>query len=97
MCRCVFWSAHVSLSLFSYFNIKPGTWSSIIRHAENIYPFQKYGLKVYLRDPSSYTPLIEPGGKNGKARSLLLGRSHEENMKQIAQFSDKDAQVLWSA
>ena len=63
----------------------------------NFSSLQKYGLKVYLRDPSSYTPLIEPGGKDGKARSLLLGRNHTENMKQIAQFSDKDAQVLGSA
>ncbi|KAK7110479.1 pyridine nucleotide-disulfide oxidoreductase domain-containing protein 2-like [Littorina saxatilis] len=55
---------------------------------------KKYGLKVYLRDPSSYTPLRKPGGKNGTARSLLLGRDHEENMKQIAQFSEKDAQAF---
>ncbi|XP_076461976.1 pyridine nucleotide-disulfide oxidoreductase domain-containing protein 2-like [Babylonia areolata] len=55
---------------------------------------KKYGLKVYLRDPSSYTPLIEPGGKKGKARSLLLGRSHESNVKQIAQFSEKDAKAF---
>ncbi|KAL8609410.1 Pyridine nucleotide-disulfide oxidoreductase domain-containing protein 2 [Nucella lapillus] len=55
---------------------------------------KKYGLKVYLRDPSSYTPLIEPGGRDGKARSLLLGRSHEDNVKQIAQFSERDAQAF---
>ncbi|KAL5021047.1 hypothetical protein ScPMuIL_000202 [Solemya velum] len=53
---------------------------------------KKYGLKVYLRDPSSYTPLLEPGGLSGSARSLLLGRDHDENTRQIAQFSVTDAQ-----
>ncbi|XP_041370100.1 pyridine nucleotide-disulfide oxidoreductase domain-containing protein 2-like [Gigantopelta aegis] len=55
---------------------------------------KKYGLKVYLRNPNSYTPLIEPGGRDGKARSLLLGRDHEANRKQIAQFSHKDAEAF---
>ncbi|CAC5377461.1 Pyridine nucleotide-disulfide oxidoreductase domain-containing protein 2 [Mytilus coruscus] len=55
---------------------------------------KKYGLKVYLRDPNSYTPLIKPGGLNGQARSLLLGRDTEENVRQIAQFSKKDAEMF---
>ncbi|CAG2186099.1 Pyridine nucleotide-disulfide oxidoreductase domain-containing protein 2 [Mytilus edulis] len=55
---------------------------------------KKYGLKVYLRDPNSYTPLIKPGGLDGKARSLLLGRDGEENVRQIAQFSKKDAEMF---
>ncbi|KAK7479361.1 hypothetical protein BaRGS_00029439, partial [Batillaria attramentaria] len=55
---------------------------------------KKYGLKVFLRDPSSYTPLIEPGGRDGAARSLLLGRDSEENKRQIAQFSEKDAKAF---
>lgn len=50
-------------------------------------------MKVYLRNPCSYTPLLEPGGKDGKATSLLLGRDSQENKIQIAQFSAKDAQV----
>lgn len=53
---------------------------------------KKYGLKVYLRDPNSYTPLIKPGGLDGNARSLTLGRNSAENVKQIAQFSIKDSQ-----
>ncbi|KAK6185595.1 hypothetical protein SNE40_007795 [Patella caerulea] len=52
---------------------------------------KKYGLKVYLRNPSSYTPLIEPGGLNGKATSLTLGMDEQINQQQIAQFSTKDA------
>lgn len=55
---------------------------------------KKYGLKFYLRNPSSYTPLAEPGGLDGKARSLLLGRDSQQNSRQIAQFSQKDAKVF---
>ncbi|GFR72043.1 pyridine nucleotide-disulfide oxidoreductase domain-containing protein 2 [Elysia marginata] len=55
---------------------------------------KKYGLKIHLRNPSSYTPLAEPGGLDGKAKSLLLGRDGQENAKQIAQFSQKDAKAF---
>ncbi|RUS81295.1 hypothetical protein EGW08_010937 [Elysia chlorotica] len=55
---------------------------------------KKYGLKIYLRNPSSYTPLAEPGGLDGKAKSLLLGREGQENARQIAQFSQKDAKAF---
>ena len=56
--------------------------------------FQKYGMKVYLRDPNAYTPLLEPTTINGKeVRSLLLGRDASQNREQIAQFSEHDAQV----
>ncbi|OWF40195.1 pyridine nucleotide-disulfide oxidoreductase domain-containing protein 2-like [Mizuhopecten yessoensis] len=52
---------------------------------------KKYGLEVYLRDPSSYTPLLTPGGRDGKARSLLLHRDSKKTAESIAQFSEKDA------
>ncbi|XP_069139513.1 pyridine nucleotide-disulfide oxidoreductase domain-containing protein 2-like isoform X2 [Argopecten irradians] len=52
---------------------------------------KKYGLEVYLRDPSSYTPLLNPGGRDGKARSLLLHRDSQKTAESIAQFSQKDA------
>ena len=52
---------------------------------------KKHGLKVYLRDPSSYTPIrpdmIEPGG----ASSLTLGLCGKMNHAQISQFSARDA------
>ena len=51
---------------------------------------KKHGFKVYIRNPTSYTPLLEP---QGKARSLTLSRSEENNKQQIAQFSQKDAEV----
>ena len=48
---------------------------------------QKHGLKVYLRNPNSFTPL------RGTDQSLLLGNDMRENEKQIAQFSVRDAEV----
>ena len=54
---------------------------------------QKHGLKVYLRNPNSYTPMLEPAGSTGRPRSLILGRDAQENSRQIAQFSEKDAKV----
>ncbi|XP_052771662.1 pyridine nucleotide-disulfide oxidoreductase domain-containing protein 2-like [Mya arenaria] len=54
---------------------------------------KKYGLKVYLRDPNAYTPLIEPVRVKGQeVRSLTLGRDAAKNRQQIAQFSERDAQ-----
>lgn len=69
------------------------TLSPLVNLHENENVLQKYGLKVYLRNPSSYTPLLEPGGKDRKAHSLCLGPDAEQNKKQISQFSDRDAQV----
>lgn len=60
--------------------------------AKNIFClFQKHGLKFYVRDPNSFTPII------GSNQSLLLGRDHEENRKEIAKFSVKDAEVWTKA
>ncbi|KAI8512502.1 Pyridine nucleotide-disulfide oxidoreductase domain-containing protein 2 [Branchiostoma belcheri] len=54
---------------------------------------KRHGLKVYLRDPNSFTPLLEPDG-TGQYRSLLLGRDLRENQRQIAQFSQRDAEIF---
>jgi phytoene dehydrogenase-like protein len=51
---------------------------------------KKHGLKIILRDPNSFTPVLDP--KSGH-KSLTLGRSSTENAKQIAQFSVKDAEA----
>ena len=53
---------------------------------------KKHGLKVYLRNPSSYTPLRKEMWQNGGPRSLILGMDHQENVQQISQFSKKDAE-----
>ncbi|XP_029653702.2 pyridine nucleotide-disulfide oxidoreductase domain-containing protein 2-like [Octopus sinensis] len=53
---------------------------------------KKYGLKIFLRNPSSYTPLLQPNSSNPKAKSLTLGRDGHLNKLQIAQFSQSDAE-----
>lgn len=52
---------------------------------------KRHGLKVYLRDPSSYTPLHPSYCQPGGPTSLTLGMCAQENARQIAQFSQKDA------
>nr|XP_048713232.1 pyridine nucleotide-disulfide oxidoreductase domain-containing protein 2 isoform X3 [Caretta caretta] len=52
---------------------------------------QRHGLRVYARDPYSFTPMLEDGQAR---RSLLLGHDMADTQRQIAQFSSKDAQIL---
>ncbi|XP_011245685.1 pyridine nucleotide-disulfide oxidoreductase domain-containing protein 2 isoform X3 [Mus musculus] len=54
---------------------------------------KKHGLKLHLRDPYSFTPMLEEGTLNRLPRSLLLGTDMAANQKEISQFSRKDAQV----
>ncbi|XP_072026882.1 pyridine nucleotide-disulfide oxidoreductase domain-containing protein 2-like [Amphiura filiformis] len=54
---------------------------------------KKHGLKVYIRDSHSFTPLLEEPGPSGRPRSLLLGRNEQETCRQIAQFSKRDAEM----
>ncbi|KAM9010592.1 pyridine nucleotide-disulfide oxidoreductase domain-containing protein 2 [Ara ararauna] len=51
---------------------------------------QRHGLRVLPRDPYSFTPLLED---RSPPRSLLLGNNMAQTQQQIAQFSQKDAQV----
>ncbi|XP_069719347.1 pyridine nucleotide-disulfide oxidoreductase domain-containing protein 2 isoform X2 [Phaenicophaeus curvirostris] len=51
---------------------------------------QRHGLRVFPRDPYSFTPLLED---RSPPRSLLLGRDVAQTQWQIAQFSQKDAQA----
>ncbi|ELT88359.1 hypothetical protein CAPTEDRAFT_153668 [Capitella teleta] len=55
---------------------------------------KKHGLKVYLRKPNSYTPLLGRTPKDKGPRSLLLGQSEKEDAEQIAQFSKQDAKAF---
>ena len=48
---------------------------------------QRHGLKVYLRDPNSFTPIL------GTDKYLLLGNNQDANKREIAKFSRKDAEV----
>ena len=51
-----------------------------------------YYSQVYLRHPSSYTPLIESEWKSKDITSLTLGMDEGQNKAQIAQFSSRDAE-----
>lgn len=55
---------------------------------------QKHGLRLHLRNPHSFTPMLEEGAGSRVPRSLLLGTDTAENQKQIARFSQKDAQAF---
>ncbi|XP_005407719.1 PREDICTED: pyridine nucleotide-disulfide oxidoreductase domain-containing protein 2 isoform X2 [Chinchilla lanigera] len=55
---------------------------------------KKHGLRLHLRNPHSFTPMLEEGTGSKVPRSLLLGKDMAENQKQIAQFSQKDAQAF---
>lgn len=55
---------------------------------------KKHGLKIHLRNPYSFTPMLEEGTLSKVPRSLLLGTDVAENQKQISQFSQKDAQAF---
>ncbi|OWK07538.1 PYROXD2 [Cervus elaphus hippelaphus] len=55
---------------------------------------KKHGLRLHLRNPYSFTPMLEEGAGGKMPRSLLLGTDMAENQKQIAQFSRKDAQAF---
>lgn len=55
---------------------------------------QKHGLKVYMRDPHAYTPMLEEGVGGAPPRSLTLGADLAMNQMEIGKFSQKDAQVI---
>ncbi|KAF6317788.1 pyridine nucleotide-disulfide oxidoreductase domain 2 [Rhinolophus ferrumequinum] len=55
---------------------------------------KEHGLRLHLRNPYSFTPMLEEGTGSKVPRSLLLGTNMVENQKQIAQFSQKDAQAF---
>ncbi|XP_051680014.2 pyridine nucleotide-disulfide oxidoreductase domain-containing protein 2 isoform X2 [Oryctolagus cuniculus] len=55
---------------------------------------KKHGLRLHLRNPHSFTPMLEEGVGSRVPRSLLLGTDAVENQKQIARFSQKDAQAF---
>nr|XP_033796952.1 pyridine nucleotide-disulfide oxidoreductase domain-containing protein 2 isoform X2 [Geotrypetes seraphini] len=54
---------------------------------------KKHGLKIYFRDPYSFTPMLGEGIGGTLPRSLLMGGGMAETQRQIAQFSQRDAKV----
>ncbi|TRY74466.1 hypothetical protein TCAL_08316 [Tigriopus californicus] len=51
------------------------------------------GLKVHLRDPSSYTPIREELRTRPGLTSLTLGQSTEMNRMEIGKFSSRDSEA----
>lgn len=56
--------------------------------------FQKHGLRVYMRDPHAFTPMLEEGESGAPPRSLTLGSDLAMNQMEIGKFSKKDAEVV---
>ncbi|XP_039994625.1 pyridine nucleotide-disulfide oxidoreductase domain-containing protein 2 isoform X2 [Xiphias gladius] len=54
----------------------------------------KHGLKVYMRDPHAFTPMLEEGVKGAPPRSLTLGSDPAMNQMEIGKFSQKDAKAF---
>nr|XP_014346389.1 PREDICTED: pyridine nucleotide-disulfide oxidoreductase domain-containing protein 2 [Latimeria chalumnae] len=54
---------------------------------------KKHGLKIYLRNPHSFTPILEEGSLGRPPRSLTLSQDPAENREQIGQFSKRDAKA----
>ncbi|MEE6486251.1 hypothetical protein FKM82_014554 [Ascaphus truei] len=54
---------------------------------------KKHGLKIYFRNPHSFTPILEEGINGRPPRSLILGGNVADNERQIAQFSKRDAKA----
>uniref|UniRef100_A0A672IKJ9 Pyridine nucleotide-disulfide oxidoreductase domain-containing protein 2 n=1 Tax=Salarias fasciatus TaxID=181472 RepID=A0A672IKJ9_SALFA len=54
---------------------------------------KKHGLKVYMRDPHAFTPMLEEGVGGAPPRSLTLGSDLAMNQQEIEKFSQKDAKA----
>ncbi|XP_077352250.1 pyridine nucleotide-disulfide oxidoreductase domain-containing protein 2-like [Festucalex cinctus] len=65
-------------------------WPHIVTDVE----LKKHGLKVHMRDPHAFTPMLEEGVRGGPPRSLTLGSDLAENQKEIGKFSQKDAKAF---
>ncbi|XP_029030879.1 pyridine nucleotide-disulfide oxidoreductase domain-containing protein 2 [Betta splendens] len=55
---------------------------------------KKHGLRVYLRDPHAFTPMLEEGVRGAPPRSLTLGSDLAMNQREISKFSHKDAKAF---
>uniref|UniRef100_A0A8C7CXU1 Pyridine nucleotide-disulfide oxidoreductase domain-containing protein 2 n=1 Tax=Oncorhynchus kisutch TaxID=8019 RepID=A0A8C7CXU1_ONCKI len=54
---------------------------------------KKHGLKLYMRDPYAFTPMLEGGVGGHPPRSLLLGSDLAMNQREIGKFSETDAKA----
>ncbi|CAK6953251.1 pyridine nucleotide-disulfide oxidoreductase domain-containing protein 2 [Scomber scombrus] len=87
--------AAVSEELFPGFHFSRCSYLlSLLRpHIYADLELKKHGLKVYMRDPHAFTPMLEEGVGGAPPRSLTLGADLTMNLKEISKFSQKDAKA----
>uniref|UniRef100_A0A3Q1IB63 Pyridine nucleotide-disulfide oxidoreductase domain-containing protein 2 n=1 Tax=Anabas testudineus TaxID=64144 RepID=A0A3Q1IB63_ANATE len=91
--RYVLGGAAVSEEIFPGFRFSRCSYLlSLLRpHIYNDLELKKHGLKVYMRDPHAFTPMLEEGVRGAPPRSLTLGSDLAMNQREISKFSEKDA------
>ncbi|KAE8280631.1 Pyridine nucleotide-disulfide oxidoreductase domain-containing protein 2 [Larimichthys crocea] len=93
--RHVLGGAAVSEEIFPGFQFSRCSYLlSLLRpHIYADLELKKHGLKVYMRDPHAFTPMLEEGMKGAPPRSLTLGSDLAMNQMEIGKFSQKDAKA----
>ncbi|KAF3842096.1 hypothetical protein F7725_024047 [Dissostichus mawsoni] len=94
--RHVLGGAAVSEELFPGFHFSRCSYLlSLLRpHITAELELKKHGLKVYMRDPHAFTPMLEDGVNGAPPRSLTLGADLAMNLREIGKFSQKDAKAF---
>ncbi|KAI9535339.1 Pyridine nucleotide-disulfide oxidoreductase domain-containing protein 2 [Dissostichus eleginoides] len=94
--RHVLGGAAVSEELFPGFHFSRCSYLlSLLRpHITAELELKKHGLKVYMRDPHAFTPMLEDGVNGAPPRSLTLGADLAMNLREISKFSQKDAKAF---
>uniref|UniRef100_A0A8C1TTJ9 Pyridine nucleotide-disulfide oxidoreductase domain-containing protein 2 n=1 Tax=Cyprinus carpio TaxID=7962 RepID=A0A8C1TTJ9_CYPCA len=90
--RHVLGGAAVSEEIIPGFHFSRASYLlSLLRpHIYQDLELKKHGLKVYMRDPYSFTPMLEDGVRGRPPRSLTLGGDLAKTQQEIAKFSEKD-------
>ncbi|TRY84079.1 hypothetical protein DNTS_008926 [Danionella cerebrum] len=93
--RHVLGGAAVSEEIFPGFHFSRASYLlSLLRpHIYQDLELKKHGLKVFMRDPYSFTPMLEDGVGGRPPRSLMLGADLTKTQQEISKFSEKDAKV----
>ncbi|XP_037639340.1 pyridine nucleotide-disulfide oxidoreductase domain-containing protein 2 [Sebastes umbrosus] len=93
--RHVLGGAAVSEEIFPGFHFSRCSYLlSLLRpHIYADLELKKHGLKVYMRDPHAFTPMLEDGVGGAPPRSLTLSSDMAMNQMEIGKFSQKDAKA----
>ncbi|KAM6922799.1 pyridine nucleotide-disulfide oxidoreductase domain-containing protein 2 [Lycodopsis pacificus] len=94
--RHVLGGAAVSEEIFPGFHFSRCSYLlSLLRpHIYTDLELKKHGLKVYMRNPHAFTPMLEEGVSGAPPRSLTLGSDLAMNQMEIGKFSKKDAKAF---